>query len=132
MLTAVDSSVLLDVIVDAPGRAEPAEESLRQATSEGGLVICECVAAEVRPALSEKAFREFVGDWKLGFVPLSWEGALLAGGLFEAYLQRGGRGGRVVVDFLIGAHALLQAARMLARDRGYFRDYFKGLKVLAP
>ncbi len=38
MLTAVDSSILLDVIVDAPGRAEPAEESLRQATSEGGLV----------------------------------------------------------------------------------------------
>ena len=132
MLTAVDSSVLLDVIVDAPGRAVAAEKSLRLATSEGGLVICECVVAEVRPALSEKAFREFAGDWRLGFVPLSWESALLAGGLFETYLKRGGRSGRVVADFLIGAHALLQADRLLARDRGYFRDYFKGLKLLSP
>lgn len=132
MLTAVDSSVLLDVIIDAPGQAMAAEESLREATSQGGLVICECVVAEVRPALSAKAFREFAEDWNLVFLPSTWESALLAGGMFEAFLKHGGRGGRVLPDFLIGAHALLQADRLLARDRGYFRDYFKGLKVLSP
>ncbi|MEP7031731.1 MAG: PIN domain-containing protein [Pseudolabrys sp.] len=132
MLTAIDSSVLLDVIIDVPGRAEAAEKSLRLASSEGGLVICECVVAEVRPTLSAKAFREFAEDWKLVFVASSWESASLAGDLFETYLKRGGRGGRVVVDFLIGAHALVHADRLLARDRGYFRDYFKGLKLLSP
>ncbi len=132
MLTAVDSSVLLDVIIDAPKRADAAERSLRQAAGQGGLVICECVVAEVRPAFSAKAFLEFAQDWNLVFLPSTWESALLAGGLFEAFLKRGGRGCRVLPDFLIGAHALLQADRLLARDRGYFRDYFRGLKVLSP
>lgn len=132
MLTAVDSSVLLDVIIDAPGRAAAAEKSLRQATSEGGLIVCECVVAEVRPAFSEQEFIEFMADWQLGFVPCSWESSLLAGALFATHLKRGGRSGRLVADFLIGAHALRQADRLLARDRGYFRDYFKGLKLLSP
>jgi predicted nucleic acid-binding protein len=56
----------------------------------------------------------------------------LAGRYFAAYLHRGGKRIRVVPDFLIGAHAQTHADRLLARDRGYWRDYFKGLKVLDP
>jgi predicted nucleic acid-binding protein len=37
-----------------------------------------------------------------------------------------------VPDFLIGAHALLQCGGLITRDAGFFRDYFKGLKVIVP
>jgi hypothetical protein len=35
-------------------------------------------------------------------------------------------------SFLIGAHAQLQAQRLLTRDAGFYRDYFDGLEVLDP
>ncbi len=39
---------------------------------------------------------------------------------------------RIAADFLIGAHAILQCDRLVTRDRGFYRDYFSGLKVLDP
>lgn len=133
MLTAVDSSVLLDAVTDAPEHADASEKALRKATAEGGLIICECVLAEIRPAFAKAAeMEEFLADWQLRFVPSSRESALLAGELFGSHLARGGKGGRVVADFLIGAHASLHADRLLARDRGYLRDYFRRLKLLTP
>jgi predicted nucleic acid-binding protein len=38
----------------------------------------------------------------------------------------------VVADFLIGAHALLQCDALITRDASFYRDYFKGLKVIVP
>ncbi|KFA37824.1 DNA-binding protein, partial [Xanthomonas vasicola pv. musacearum NCPPB 4384] len=35
-------------------------------------------------------------------------------------------------DFLIGAHAMLQCDGLITRDEGFFRDYFKGLKIVVP
>ena len=38
----------------------------------------------------------------------------------------------MITDFLVGAHAQTRHARLLARDRGFFRRYFSRLDVLEP
>ncbi len=132
MITAVDTSVLLDILCDDPVHVESSGSALRKAMAEGRLIACECVVAELRPALTESDLRDFLADWGIEFVPSTLETALLAGAHFDAYLKRNKRGLRIIPDFLIGAHARLLADRLLARDRGYLRDYFKPLKLMEP
>jgi predicted nucleic acid-binding protein len=131
MATAVDSSVLLDVLLDDPQHAESSAAALRAAVPDG-LVICEVVIAEISPVLAVASIPEFLSDWQIKFVPSSVESAVLAGEMFRTYLERGGKRGRVVPDFLIAAHAQLHAGNLLARDRGYYRDYFHALNLIDP
>ena len=64
--------------------------------------------------------------------PIPFEAAFLAGKAFLAYQNRGGLKRSPLPDFIIGAHALLQCQGLITRDAGFFRDYFKGLKVIVP
>jgi predicted nucleic acid-binding protein len=132
MISALDSSIILDVLTANSQFSERSENLLRRAMVEGKLVIGECVLAEIAPAFKdEKMLRAFLADWQIEFVPSSIDCAILAGYNFTRYLSRGGKAGRVVADFLIGAHAMHHADRLIARDRGFFRDYFAKLTVLA-
>ena len=132
MVTAADSSVLLDVLLNDSQHAPRSIAALRQAATEGSLIICETTLAEIVPTLSSADLPQFLSDWSLAFVPSSQASATLAGEMFRAYLARGGKRGRVVPDFLIAAHAQLHGNRLLARDRGYYRDYFTQLKLWDP
>lgn len=132
MKTAVDTSVLLDVLLNDPQHAPASLTALHRAAAEGALVISETALAELVPVLSPADFSQFLADWKLSFVPATQPVAILAGEMFRKYLDRGGKRGRVVPDFLIAAHAQLLADRLLARDRGYYRDYFTQLNLWDP
>jgi predicted nucleic acid-binding protein len=132
MRTALDSSVILDVLTDDKTWADASQKSLKQAMSEGSLVIGECVMAEITPALDSSDLAVFLLDWGIQFVPTSQTAAILAGEMYRTYLNRKGYAKRMLPDFLIGAHALHHSDRLLARDRGYYRDYFTDLVLLEP
>jgi predicted nucleic acid-binding protein len=134
MITAVDSSVILDVLAGDSARASTSLAALRKASQEGRLIVSECVIAEVRPAFESNAlFEEFLGDWGQEFLPSTQRSAIRAGEMLQQVLARKKRNeGRILPDFLIGSHAREHADRLLARDRGYLRDYFTDLAVWDP
>ena len=132
MLTAVDTSVILDVFIADAAHANDSKVALHSAIKDGGLIVCECVLAEVTPALPPNQVEAWLDEWGISCLPSTEEVALLAGEMFRRYLERGGKRGRVVADFIIGAHASVHADRLLTRDQGFYRDYFKSLKVWDP
>jgi predicted nucleic acid-binding protein len=132
MRTALDSSVILDVLTADPAWGESSERALKEMYAAGVLIIGECVLAEITPVFGEGDLDRFFSDWKIHFLPSTRQSAECAGGMYMTYLQRSRTFKRVLPDFLIGAHALHHTGRLLARDRGYYRDYFSELEVIEP
>ncbi len=131
-MIAIDSSVLVDLLADSP-QAESAETCLRQCLSVGAVVVCDVVLAEVCTALKDGSQTlPALEDMSIRFSAMEAKSALRAGEMQRRYRQRGGGRQRTVPDFLIGAHALLQCDGLITRDAGFFRDYFKGLKLIIP
>jgi predicted nucleic acid-binding protein len=130
MRTAIDSSVLLCLLRQQAGWKNW-RDILSLASEEGSLLICPAVFAEcsigfpsVKQALAKFDSLSIIYD------PISPESAYLAGQMFLRYRQAGGPRQHLVPDFLIAAHASVQADRLAAVDRGYLRSYFPDLTIL--
>lgn len=135
MRTAVDTSVLLDVLGADPEHGEASREALRAAYRAGALLACEVVWAEVRAHFpGDEPFRAALRTLGVSFDPLDPEAAELAGSLWRRRHRDKARGSRlrVVADFLVGAHARLRTDALLTRDRGFYRECFTGLRVIDP
>ncbi len=137
-MIAVDTSVMVDIIGDSPG-ASASVVALREALAAGPVVACEVVLAELVAGLGHSDIvMDAFDDIGVGYNALEQRAALRAGEMQRRYRERlrqgklSGAVRRSVPDFLIGAHALLQCQGLITRDAGFFRDYFKGLKVIVP
>ena len=137
-MIAVDSSVLIDLLCGDSG-AEASEASVRQALAHGPVVVCDVVVAEVVAGLGFGAeLFDVLEEAGIVYSATEARATVRAGEMQRRYKQRlktDGRSAgspRAVPDFLIGAHALLQCDALITRDAGFFREYFKGLKVIVP
>ncbi len=132
-MIAIDSSVIVDLLSGADAAAASAEASVRHALSIGPVVVCDVVLAEITTALRDGA--EALGvleDIGISYLAVESKSAVRAGEMQRRYRQRGGLRQRTVPDFIVGAHALLQCSALITRDASFFRDYFKGLRVIVP
>ena len=137
-MIAVDTSVLIDII-GSGSHAAASEAALLQALAQGPVVACEVVISEVVAGLGHgSVIIDALEESGIGFSALEQRSAVRAGEMQRRYKERVRAGKesaalpRSVPDFLIGAHALLQCAGLITRDAAFFRDYFKGLKVIVP
>lgn len=137
-MISVDTSVLVDLLGD-DARADHAMDCLRTALSQGPVVVCEVVVSEVVAGLGRSSqLIDTLEEMGIGFSAMELRSAARAGEMQRRYNERAKAAGkaprspRTVPDFLIGAHALLQCGGLISRDAGFYRDYFKGLKLIVP
>jgi predicted nucleic acid-binding protein len=132
MITALDSSVLWAIIKKEAGY-DLWLAALLRAASDGPLVISPISYAELAPSTPDAAaLNEFLSQLAISYDPISPAAAHLAGLTFKRYRQAGGPRLHLVPDFVIAAHARIQANRLAAIDRGYLRQWFPDLQLLVP
>lgn len=132
-MIALDSPVLLDLLIGDAAHAEAAQTCIGDALARDDVVVCDAVVAEVQSVLETSvSVMEPLAQLGIRYLPVSEGAAMRAGHMHRRFRARGGGRERLVADFLIGAHALLQCTALITRDSGFFREYFKGLKLIVP
>ncbi len=136
MITAVDTNILIDILEPDPNFGLASKEALKRCFKEGVVVACEVVWAEVAVAYAklQEVLVNTLKQMGIQFSPISLEAALMAAKCWAEYLCQKPKDEkkRIAADFLIGGHALLQCDRLLTRDKGFYRKYFKALQVINP
>jgi predicted nucleic acid-binding protein len=130
MITAFDSSVIW-AIVNREAREAEWRATLEKAAEEGALVACRIGFAELAPAGPDLAgLAAKLGKLGIAYDNIILESAHLAGTIFKRYRVAGGPRQHHIPDFLIAAHATVQADRLAAIDRGHLRSWFPNLQLL--
>jgi predicted nucleic acid-binding protein len=133
VITAVNTNVLLDIFGADPKFGARSAQALRECIAAGSVIACDIVWAETSASFAEpKAAEAALAGLRVDFCSLERSTSLAAGQSWRTYRKAGGSRERVIADFMIGAHALANADRLLTRDRGFYRRYFEQLCVLDP
>jgi hypothetical protein len=137
MRTAIDTNVL-SALWSAEPLAAAMSEALEEAATDGSLVICPVVYAELlaHPRASANFVDQFLAatditiDFPVG-EPV-WRDVAVRFAKYAARRRasRGGSAKRVVADFIVGAHALIRADRLLTLDRALYSRDFPELELM--
>ncbi|HIL53907.1 MAG TPA: hypothetical protein EYG40_02590 [Verrucomicrobia bacterium] len=76
--------------------------------------------------------QEALDSISIQWSPFTPASSFLAGKIQLAYRKNKGPRKQMIPDFLVAAHASLQADRLASTDRGFLRSYFPDLVLLAP
>jgi predicted nucleic acid-binding protein len=133
MITALDTNILLDILVPNEEFYEASANALQESATAGSLVICDIVYAELSIHFGgQRECDAFLDGNEIRVQALTREAHFLAGRAWRTYRERGGKRTRILADFLIGAHAQTQATRLLSRDRGFYHQLFPSLSLYDP
>jgi hypothetical protein len=137
MITAIDTNIP-SALWSAKPLAAGIAEALARAAGDGSLRVCGAVYAELlaypkaTPEFVDSFFRDtrVTVDFELG--EEVWREA---GRRFAVYCQRRRRSGgsefkRLLVDFVVGAHALLRANRLFTLEAARYQRDFPELQLI--
>lgn len=156
MIIAVDTNVLLDILIPDEKFFLNSKQLLDLYIEKGQLIICEIVYGELASQFSSEIdLKTFLLDSGMRLVNSNEKTLHLAGELWKKHISiktdvlECSKCGeeitlvcpkcssnvnfrkRILSDFIIGAHAIAQSDLLLSRDRGFFRKYFKNLRVVS-
>ncbi len=158
MITAVDTNIILDVLIPNEPFSESSKKLLDAHLSKGRLILCEVVYAELAAQFpSEEELKQFLTETGMRLEYSNEKSLYTAGTRWAKYARKSNKYGfscnqcghsfevacprcksaiirrmHVLSDFLIGAHALVRADYLLSRDLGIYKAYFSDLKVVGP
>lgn len=155
MTVAVDTNILLDILLPDPKNVEGSLSLLHSYGKRHSLIISEVVYGELATQfLDKKIILEFLSGTDIQLVNSDPESLWLASRAWRAYtknrsseFQCSNCGKQfltctncdstiigkqhIISDFLIGGHALFHCGTLLTRDRGFYRRYFPELSLFS-
>ncbi|NLA26803.1 MAG: type II toxin-antitoxin system VapC family toxin [Firmicutes bacterium] len=155
MSIAVDSNILFDILLPDPRYQESSLSLLTEYGNRHSLIISEIVYGELAAQFPDRnLLLDFLAHTDIRLVNSGPDALWISSKAWQEYsktrpveLQCVACGNmqrlicekcdtvitcrqHILSDFLIGGHALVYSGKLLTRDRGYYRRYFPGLKLV--
>ena len=129
----VDSNVILDIVTEDKKWFTWSSRTLEHYAENHILVINPIIYAEVSVSFERiEDLEEVLSPAYFRRDQLPWEAGFLAGKCFRDYRRKGGDKRSPLLDFFIGAHALIAEFSLLTRDIARYRTYFPKLNLISP
>ena len=155
MTVAIDSNIIFDILLPDPKYHKSSLDLLVNFATTDKLIISEIVYGELSSQFRDKNLLDsFLNDANIILEHTPTNGLWIASRAWKKYTSRRSeklqcskcgsfkqvkckkcgstikRRQHIISDFIIGGHAASRADKLMTRDRGFYRSYFKELKLI--